>query len=79
MDHVLYQCSYAKKVWNHFMGVMEIPTPVGKGSIRQIFMAWWLEAGTKSMGDIYKHNLPGIIAWHIWKAYHGLWNLDIAI
>ncbi|CAH9083756.1 unnamed protein product [Cuscuta europaea] len=35
-------------------------------------MSWWLQAGTKSIVDCFKHNLQGIIAWHIWKLYCNL-------
>ncbi|CAH9094646.1 unnamed protein product [Cuscuta europaea] len=35
-------------------------------------MSWWLKAGAKKMEDIFKHCLPGIICWHIWKTYSSL-------
>ncbi|CAH9074156.1 unnamed protein product, partial [Cuscuta europaea] len=38
-------------------------------------MFWWLKAGTKTLEDTFKHNIPGIICWHVWKVYSNhLWG-----
>ncbi|CAH9115749.1 unnamed protein product [Cuscuta epithymum] len=32
-------------------------------------MHWWLKAGSKTLLDLLKHLIPGIICWFIWKTY----------
>ncbi|CAH9121552.1 unnamed protein product [Cuscuta epithymum] len=51
------------------MGIFEIPIISNRSSIRNVFINWWFQAGHKTMIDVFKHNLPGIVCCHIWKAY----------
>ncbi|CAH9069343.1 unnamed protein product [Cuscuta epithymum] len=67
-NHLFFDCSYTKRIWQHFMDIFGINMP-SRSSVRQVLVLWWLEAGSKTMADIFKHNLPGIVCWHIWKAY----------
>ncbi|CAH9050203.1 unnamed protein product [Cuscuta europaea] len=72
VDHVFYSCDKVKSVWDYFMGILGIPTLHQTISIRQIFISWWLKAGSKKLEGIFKHCLPGIICWQIWKSYFAL-------
>ncbi|CAH9118091.1 unnamed protein product, partial [Cuscuta europaea] len=57
------------------MGVLNIPVPIAATSIRSVLIAWWLKAGSKKLEDVFKHNLPRIISWNIWKVYTSiLWD-----
>ncbi|CAH9139232.1 unnamed protein product [Cuscuta epithymum] len=69
MDHVLVNCSFSLEIWKYFLGVFEIPIPIIPISLRQMLIAWWLEAGNRSLIDVFKYNMAGIISWHIWKVY----------
>ncbi|CAH9096848.1 unnamed protein product [Cuscuta epithymum] len=65
--HVFLNCTYSRAIWNYFSQIMNIR--IQGQSIRHLFFSWWFEAGSKSMIDMFKHNLPGIISWHLWKLY----------
>ncbi|CAH9098856.1 unnamed protein product, partial [Cuscuta epithymum] len=45
-DHIFFNCSYSKKIWQYFMAVFGINMPM-VASIRQIMILWWIEAGSK--------------------------------
>ncbi|CAH9135756.1 unnamed protein product [Cuscuta epithymum] len=80
-DHVFFGCCYAKKIWRYFMNGFELKMP-SNASIRQIMILWWIEAGSKTVGDIFEHNMPDIITWHIWKVtftqhMFGVWVLPL--
>ncbi|CAH9100184.1 unnamed protein product [Cuscuta epithymum] len=68
-SHIFYNCSSIKPIWLYYMSMFSIFIPNWNVSHRQICFTWWLEAGTKTIIDIYKHCIPGIISWHIWKCY----------
>ncbi|CAH9124930.1 unnamed protein product [Cuscuta epithymum] len=68
-NHLFYQCSFTQGIWRYFMGIFQIPTPRAGVSVRQIFINWWLEAGSKTLADLFKHIMPGVISWHVWKVY----------
>ncbi|CAH9059413.1 unnamed protein product [Cuscuta epithymum] len=77
VDHVFFGCSKTRPVWEYFMGILGIPIRSHTQSIRQIFISCWLKAGSKTLDDIFKHCLPGIIAWFIWKSYSSLvWGTE---
>ncbi|CAH9085761.1 unnamed protein product [Cuscuta epithymum] len=67
--HIFFGCSYTRKIWQYFLDIFNISFPRDQSSPRQVLIYWWLEAGSKTLGDIFKHNLPGMICWHIWKNY----------
>ncbi|CAH9095448.1 unnamed protein product [Cuscuta europaea] len=72
MNHLLFKCKVAQPIWIYFMKICGIPNLSFDNNLRQLFINWWLQAGSKSVLDLFKHNLPGIICWHLWKAYSGL-------
>ncbi|CAH9124582.1 unnamed protein product [Cuscuta epithymum] len=71
LNHIFYQCHNVKLVWHYFMKLFEISIPQSD-NIAQVFRNWWMKAGTKNVMDIFKHNLPGIISWQVWKVYANL-------
>ncbi|CAH9092688.1 unnamed protein product [Cuscuta europaea] len=67
--HIFLECDFSKAIWSYFAQIMSIPMPSHCSYIRNIFLIWWFEAGSKNLIDLFKHNLPGIICWNIWKVY----------
>ncbi|CAH9146232.1 unnamed protein product, partial [Cuscuta epithymum] len=59
------------------MIIFGIPIPNRSTSIKGILMVQWLRAGRKNLVHIFKHNLSGIICWHLWKVYSSIiWGSD---
>ncbi|CAH9068935.1 unnamed protein product [Cuscuta epithymum] len=72
MNHAFYQCCKVFDIWKYFMDILEIPIISNSCTIRNVFLNWWFQAGSKSLSDVFRHNLLGIICWHIWKSYENM-------
>ncbi|CAH9117536.1 unnamed protein product [Cuscuta europaea] len=80
MNHILFSCSKIRPIWVYFMGIFGIPYENNIITIKQVYMAWWFKAGSMKLVDIFKHNLPGIISWHVWKVYTSItWGSETRI
>ncbi|CAH9122012.1 unnamed protein product [Cuscuta epithymum] len=77
MNHFLFQCKVAQRVWVYFINICGIPNTGFDNTMRQSLISWWLKAGSNKVLDLFEHNLPGTIDWHLWKSYSGLiWGSD---
>ncbi|CAH9113191.1 unnamed protein product [Cuscuta epithymum] len=72
VDHVFFGCTRIRPVWDYFMGIFGVSISNQTDSIRHVLISWWIQAGSKTLDDIFKHCLPGIIGWHIWRSYTSL-------
>ncbi|CAH9085944.1 unnamed protein product [Cuscuta europaea] len=77
-DHVLLLCPLANSIWSFFgSSLIEGGKKVSK--IKNEIVKWWISFSGKSMTTTYFLILPGVIVWHIWKAFWDAnWN-DIVI
>ncbi|CAH9089314.1 unnamed protein product [Cuscuta europaea] len=48
------------------MGIFGISNRISHHFIRQRFVSWWIKAVNKSLMDVFRKILSGIIVWHMW-------------
>ncbi|CAH9115276.1 unnamed protein product [Cuscuta europaea] len=54
------------------MNILGISRKIDCDSIRQLLMNWWMNTSSKTVIDLFRHNIPGIICWFVWKYYTGI-------
>ncbi|GLJ07337.1 hypothetical protein SUGI_0064720 [Cryptomeria japonica] len=64
-DHLLYWCSYSKKVWDWLLGNLRLES-VRNQSLKSFLLAW-PSSIKKSKWSIMWVVSPALLVWHIWK------------
>ncbi|CAH9108495.1 unnamed protein product [Cuscuta europaea] len=73
-DHVLLLCPLSSSIWKFFSNLLLNGGKLGN-SITLEIMKWWISNSGKTLDKVYMAILPGVITWHLWKAYwDSLWN-----
>ncbi|RAL47692.1 hypothetical protein DM860_012317 [Cuscuta australis] len=68
LDHTLGNCKFGHQVWRYFGTLIDAPFTAPNLKVHQIFISWWFSGDTFSFKGVLRIILPGVIAWHLWKA-----------